>query len=180
MMVMMLRRRRRRKVSLDIWSKLGMLGCWDADCCCCCCCCFFFLGCFVYLFIFFWSRNMQGVVLVDAKLLNFLGVTRLLKCKLEGVTALPILASLGGTLTLGGDTSGSLAMGRGRRLGCYKVFVSLIYHLFSVRNARAGVRIVKKKNLEQPITEFTLAILVGLLNLISGQLFKILRFETDL
>ncbi len=107
MMVMMLRRRRRRKVSLDIWSKLGMLGCWDADCCCCCCCCFFFWGVLFICLFFFWSRNMQGVVLVDAKLLNFLGVTRLLKCKLEGVTALPILASLGGTLTLGGDTSGS-------------------------------------------------------------------------
>ena len=89
---------------------------------------------------------MQGVVLVDAKLLNFLGVTRLLKCKLEGVTALPILASLGGTLTLGGDTSGSLAMGRGRRLGCYKVLISLIYHLRSVTTPGEGVVIVRKNN----------------------------------
>ena len=45
------------------------------------------------------------------------------------------------TLTLGGDTRGSLRWGR--HLGCYKVFISLIRHL------------------EQPITKFTLAILVG-------------------
>ncbi len=39
--------------------------------------------------------------------------------------------------------------------------MSRIYHLYSVSYARAGVRIVKKKTLEQPITKFTLAILVG-------------------
>ncbi len=46
-------------------------------------------------------------------------------------------------------------------MGCSKVFISLIYHLYNVRKSRADVRIVKKKTLEQPITKFTLAILVG-------------------
>ncbi len=39
-----------------------------------------------------------------------------------------------------------------------------IYHLFGVRNARAGVGIVRereKKPLEQPISKFTPAMLVG-------------------
>ena len=51
--------------------------------------------------------------------------------------------------------------GTGRHLGCSKAFTSLIYHLYSVRYARASGRTVKEKPLERPITKFTLAILVG-------------------
>ncbi len=41
----------------------------------------------------------------------------------KGIFANPTNVGIAmGTLTLGGDTSGSLAMGGGRHLGCYKVF----------------------------------------------------------
>ena len=43
-----------------------------------------------------------------------------------------------------------------------RFFMSLIYHLHSVSTPGAGVTIVKKKKiLEQPITKFKLALLVG-------------------
>ncbi len=66
--------------------------------------------------------------------------------------------------TLGGDTSGSLVTGGGRRSGvALRVFTSLIRHLRSVSTSGAGVGILKnkKKTLEQPVTKFTMAILVG-------------------
>ena len=42
-----------------------------------------------------------------------------------------------------------------------QVALRFSYHLDGVRNARAGVGIVRKETLEQPVTKFTLAILVG-------------------
>ncbi len=68
----------------------------------------------------------------------------------------------------------------------YKVFTSTIRHLYSVKFARAGVRIVKKKKtpnpLEQPVTKFKLAILVGYLphhhRCRCDLLFRVCHFST--
>ena len=43
----------------------------------------------------------------------------------------------------------------------FGVALGFSHHSYGVGNARAGVRIVRKKTLEQPIAKFTLAILVG-------------------
>ncbi len=50
---------------------------------------------------------------------------------------------------------------RGQNLGCAKVFMSPMCHLYSISTPGQLLEEWKKKTLEQPITKFTQATLVG-------------------